>query len=505
MPAVADDRSVGTDAAFVPDRFRLGAALLVAAPALLVLAGLVMAGALPVLPAALGAGAALALGFLFAWRRRRAFGDLAAFLDRLGGDLPPDPDLRDRAAVVAPPPERLALSHALGRIERRWAECSQRMRMAAHNADLIIECLPDPLFLLDAEGAVLRANQAAHAVFAGRIIDRPIAAVLRDPDVLDAIECVLADRRDGRGDGLVVELSLPVPAARTFSASVQPIDIEPAPDTPASPYAALIELRDITEIKRAEQMRGDFVANVSHELRTPLSSLVGFIETLRGPARDDLEAQDHFLAIMDQQAARMARIVEDLLSLSRIELHEHTAPTGRITVSLLVRKVLDPLQFAAARKAIRFDVGTPDDLPVVIGDEGELSQVFSNLIDNALKYGRDGSTVTVTARVSDDSPVVAAGAARAVVIAIRDQGDGIAKSHLPRLTERFYRVDTARSRELGGTGLGLAIVKHIINRHRGVLLIDSEIGIGSTFSVHLPAAATPATAGSAVTPRSGQA
>jgi len=491
---VAEDRPVGADETYLPESFRPGEAMLAAAPALIVLVALVVTGFLSILGGILGAMAALGFGFLFAWRRRRALGYLAAFLDRLGADLPPDPTLRERAVILASLPERTELSEALARAERRWQERGEKMRSITHDADIIIDGLPDPLFLLDADGNVVRANQAAHGLFPGRITDRPIAGVLRDPDVLDAIEYVLEERLDGRGDGLVVELSLPVPTTRTFSASVQPLDIASSSDAPTSPYAVLIELRDVTEIKRSEQMRGDFVANVSHELRTPLSSLVGFIETLRGPARDDPEAQDHFLAIMDQQAARMTRIVEDLLSLSRIELHEHTAPTGRVKVPLLIRKVIDPLQFAAASKQIGFDVRIPDGLPMVVGEESELSQVFSNLIDNAIKYGHEGSTVRVAARVSEDSPVVAAGADRAVVIAVQDSSDGIPKAHLPRLTERFYRVDTARSRELGGTGLGLAIVKHIVNRHRGVLLIDSELGVGSTFSVHLPGHAAPARA-----------
>jgi len=270
---------------------------------------------------------------------------------------------------------------------------------------------------------------------------------------------------------------------------------------------ALLMLQDLTRIKRADRMRADFVANVSHELRTPLSTLIGFIETLRGPAKDDRAAQERFLLIMQEQSARMARIVADLLSLSRIELNEHTPPTSAVDLAPVIHGVADTLEMKASGKqmTIHLDAAPPadggtvatvlSDLPPVIGDDDELTQVFQNLIDNAIKYGRPGSTVRVAGwlaeRGADSSgdplPPRMQGAA-AVAIAVMDEGDGIAREHLTRLTERFYRVDTARSRDLGGTGLGLAIVKHILNRHRAVLEIDSEQGKGSCFTVYLPLA-----------------
>jgi two-component system, OmpR family, phosphate regulon sensor histidine kinase PhoR len=232
-------------------------------------------------------------------------------------------------------------------------------------------------------------------------------------------------------------------------------------------------------------MRADFVANAGHELKTPLASLVGFIETLLGAARDDAAARERFLGIMRGEAGRMTRLVDDLLSLSRIELNEHVAPTSRVALTPLIEQVADALELRAADRGMRLSLAVPEDLPDVQGDEDELAQVFQNLIDNAIKYGKPQTEITIAARVAEQRP-----AANSLVrIAVTDRGDGIPSEHIPRLTERFYRVDTARSRELGGTGLGLAIVKHILKRHRGRLEISSTLGVGSTFTVVLQSAA----------------
>jgi two-component system phosphate regulon sensor histidine kinase PhoR len=217
-------------------------------------------------------------------------------------------------------------------------------------------------------------------------------------------------------------------------------------------------------------------------LKTPLSTLLGFIETLRGPARDDAAARERFLGIMHEQAGRMARLVDDLLSLSRIELNEHIAPTEHVALKQVLDNVAAALELRAGARDIDIELELPDELPEVQGDRDELAQVFQNLLDNAVKYARRDSTVTVTAGAAD-------GTAPAMLwVAVADQSDGIPSDHLPRLTERFYRVDNARSRELGGTGLGLAVVKHILNRHRGRLDIASTLGRGSIFTVWLTAA-----------------
>ncbi|HJS33073.1 MAG TPA: ATP-binding protein, partial [Alphaproteobacteria bacterium] len=266
--------------------------------------------------------------------------------------------------------------------------------------------------------------------------------------------------------------------------------------------ALLIAIFEMTAIRRAEQMRADFVANVSHELRTPLATLLGFIETLRGPAKDDAAARDRFLTIMNEQASRMARLVRDLLSLSRIEENEHTPPTAKVDIAPLLAAAGDLLAFQAQAKEIEIVCDVAPGLPAVIGDADQLAQVFQNLLDNAIKYGRPKTRVRLAAQLVRPSQPAAAlrplptgarlvgklSSERMIVIAVADEGEGIARDQLSRLTERFYRIDAGRSRQLGGTGLGLAIVKHIVNRHRGALAIDSEPGRGSVFTVYLPVA-----------------
>jgi len=246
-------------------------------------------------------------------------------------------------------------------------------------------------------------------------------------------------------------------------------------------------LSDRTRERAVEQMRADFVANASHELRTPLASLIGFIATLQGPAADDPPAQQRFLAIMAEQAERMNRLIDDLMSLSRIELTEHQAPAERVDLAMLVEGVLAGFEPRLAERAIALDLDLPDDLPLVIADSDQLVQVVTNLVDNAIKYGKDNGRVRVVLALA--SPGGRLPTRRGLVLSVVDDGRGIAREHIPRLTERFYRVDKARSRGrtvVSGTGLGLAIIKHIVNRHRGQLVIESEEGQGSSFSVWLP-------------------
>jgi two-component system phosphate regulon sensor histidine kinase PhoR len=234
-------------------------------------------------------------------------------------------------------------------------------------------------------------------------------------------------------------------------------------------------------------MRSDFIANASHELRTPLSVLLGCVQTMRGPARDDPEAQAEFFGLMEGQAQRMARLVDDLLALSRIELNEHTLPDEDVDMADVVGHVADVLALAAEARGIRIETELAPSLPRVTGDREELVQVLQNLVDNAIKYAAADSVVRVRGRVATDRiPPALPNVSRCLVLSVEDRGEGIAAEHLPRLTERFYRVDTARSRQMGGTGLGLAIVKHVVNRHRGALTVESVPGKGSTFSVWLP-------------------
>jgi len=377
--------------------------------------------------------------------------------------------------IVTLSPTARELGRDVGRFARALRETVAASAEARASAESVLAALPEPLLLIDAERRIVSANPSALDLLGPRLPGRDLGAALRVPAVLEATDAVLAG-----GTGRTVEVDLPGSVERHLSAQVGPL----RPPTSAG-AAAVLTLTDITGTKRSERMRQDFVANASHELRTPLATLLGFIETLRGPARDDNAARDRFLSIMAEQASRMARLVDDLLSLSRIELNEHLAPKERVDLRRVLIAVADGLEQRAAKRQMRIDVALPESLPDVVGDPDELAQVFQNLIDNAIKYGRSGTAVEVTGGAS---PRRLAGVLAAQV-AIRDHGEGILTEHIPRLTERFYRVDPARSRELGGTGLGLAIVKHIVNHHRGLLEIESELGEGSVFKVHLPVAA----------------
>jgi two-component system phosphate regulon sensor histidine kinase PhoR len=340
--------------------------------------------------------------------------------------------------------------------------------------------------MLDANRQVVRDNAAARELLGPSLAGRDLAAVLRNPAILEAVDAVL----EGEEAIVDVEFSFQVPVERHFSARIARIS-----DTDQQPVAVVIALHDLTVLKRAEEMRSDFVANASHELRTPISVLLGCIQTLRGSARDDPEAQAEFIGLMEGQAERMARLVDDLLSLSRIEMNEHAVPTRPVSLRQIAAQVVNDLQIKAEAQGIRIETEFSADLPDVPGDKDDLYRALQNLVDNALKYAAEDSTVTISARpASEDQLSQLSRNARYVAVSVKDRGEGIAPQHLPRLTERFYRVDTARSRQLGGTGLGLAIVKHVVNRHRGVLLIYSVLGEGSTFTIVLPSLAESAAA-----------
>jgi two-component system phosphate regulon sensor histidine kinase PhoR len=337
----------------------------------------------------------------------------------------------------------------------------------------IFECIDDPLLILDLAGRVVFANRASQTLVGAEAERKRISAVLRTPEVLEAVERVLAG-----GDPETIAFSVPVPVQRHYEANIA---------RTGSPLV-LVRIRDLTAMRRAEELRADFVANASHELRTPLAAVTGFIDTLRGHAKDDTEARERFLEIMSVEAGRMRRLIDDLLSLTRIELNEHNPPAGEVDVVTIVREAAAALGPLAQSDRIGIKIAPHEALPVV-GDRDELTQVFQNLMHNAIKYGREGSEVRV--RFGRTPAPTRRDGAGQVFVAVEDEGEGIPREAIPRLTERFYRVDVKRSRERGGTGLGLAIVKHIVNRHQGRLQIESTPGVGSIFTVSLPA--TPAT------------
>jgi two-component system phosphate regulon sensor histidine kinase PhoR len=332
----------------------------------------------------------------------------------------------------------------------------------------IIDAFPEPVFVTDARTYVIAANLAARGFAPMMRIGEPLSRSLRAPDLLDAMGRVLSG-----GVAEKTSWSEKAPVERWFEAHIAPLKLAD------QETAAMISLRDLTEAYRVERMRVDFVANASHELRTPLSSLLGFVETLQGPAKNDDVAREKFLRIMREQASRMARLIDDLLSLSRIEQHMHVHPATPVDLTMLVAHIVDTLAPIAEENMIPLTLDLEPSV-IVPGDRDELARVIENLIENALKYGRseiDAQPIEISLKQKG----------RLVAFSVRDHGPGIDQSHIPRLTERFYRVDTGKSRAKGGTGLGLAIVKHIALRHRGRLLIESRVGDGSIFKVILPA------------------
>ena len=342
-----------------------------------------------------------------------------------------------------------------------------RLKTAAAADRALLERLPDPLIRLDETGAVSWRNASAGTAFGTET-----ASLLRHPE----LRAALAEARETL-EPLRISIVLGVPVPRDLDITVVPT----GPNSAGSSVYILIT--DRTRERSIEKMRADFVANASHELRTPLASLIGFIETLRGPAADDVEAQRRFLEIMAEQAMRMQRVIADLLSLSRIEISEHQPPQDVLRLPPLLERIIAGMEPMLRSNAISIDVAIAPDLPAVPADSDQLSQVFTNLLDNAIKYGKRGGRIKVTvARAEGDPRFESAG----VLVSVADDGAGIAREHIPRLTERFYRVDKGRSRAVGGTGLGLAIVKHVVNRHRGRLLIESVEGQGTVFIVWLP-------------------
>jgi two-component system phosphate regulon sensor histidine kinase PhoR len=344
----------------------------------------------------------------------------------------------------------------------------------------VFERLPDPLMLVDTSGRVVFANNAMTAVAGTDTQNKPVSAVLRMPAVWQAIE-----RTAMTGESATVRFSFHVPIERHFEAYVA--------RTGQVPNLTAVLLHDITSAKRAEEARADFIANASHELRTPLAAVSGFIDTLKGHAKDDEKAREKFLDIMSVEAGRMRRLIDDLLSLTRIELNEHVPPSGEVDIAAIARDAATTLQGLAQLDDVTIAVGEAQNLPPVMGERDELIQLFQNLLHNAIKYGRVGGHVWVDFELASGSAYLAGRRSPAAMVAvtIRDDGEGIPREAVPRLTERFYRVDVKRSRERGGTGLGLAIVKHIVNRHQGRLQIESKLGEGSTFTILLPAV-TPA-------------
>jgi len=379
----------------------------------------------------------------------------------------------------------------------------EAVAQSGDTAERMLERIGLPVLLIGPGGRIERANPAARAFLGLGAEGGLLSTVLRQPSVLEAVSQAL------RGDpGSRVVYSTLAPHESHVAARVEPIRLEGAEPMP---WRAMVVLSDETATKRAERMRADFLANASHELRTPLASLSGFIDTLTGPARDDDEARDRFLDIMRDQTERMRRLIDDLLSLSRVEMNEHLLPAGEVELNGIIRDVVDSLGPVAESRGVAL-TDAPHPEPVWVGgDRDQIYQVVENLAQNGLKYCKPGGTVCVCAfgglsrdasehmrsRISEESGrlTIAAPAldpkARYGVVRVRDDGEGIDRRYLPRLSERFFRVDGQKSGPQAGTGLGLAIVKHIVARHRGGFTVESAPGEGSVFSVFFPVAEAP--------------
>ncbi|CAD7052445.1 phosphate regulon sensor histidine kinase PhoR [Pseudorhizobium endolithicum] len=329
-----------------------------------------------------------------------------------------------------------------------------------------LDALDVPALVLDREANILFQNDASSRTFGSLPTGAHISARLRSPAVLDMIRETLATGRPNQ-----IEHAERLPSQQVYLVRIAPVDL---PAEGQGKRLFLLAFRDISELRRLDRMRSDFVANASHELRTPLASLRGFIETLQGPAKSDPKAQERFLSIMLDQSTRMSRLLDDLLSLSRLELRANVAPEGKVDLVSLLSHVRDSLSPLAGDLGVSINLYLPPGPVEVAGERDELVQVFENLVENACKYGQEGKAVDVFLSAAEAGPLE---------VTVADYGPGIPSEHLPRLTERFYRVSVEDSRSKKGTGLGLAIVKHILTRHRARLIVASEVGKGSRFTV----------------------
>lgn len=455
----------------IPTGRLIARAARLSSPLVLILFSLLLTGHLAFGPMLLALVVGLALGGVLAFSREQR---LQALEHQLSGLMAGGPALSRGFNILGGD----ALPVMINQVEESLSRMRGRQRELDQTLTTLLDALPDPVLLVRADRGIERTNAAATGLFEHKVTGQPIETALRDPGLLAAIDDVLAV-----GENAEVNLQLAGPPTRAFGGQVVPIRWHES-------RAVLVTLRELTEQVMIERMRADFVANASHELRTPLTVLRGFIETLMGAAKDDPEAQARFLKTMEAEAERMSRLVNDLLSLSQIEQNEHVPPDETIDLDQILRSVLDALKGFALDREVELVADVPTGLPVIVGDVDQLTQLFTNLIDNAIKYGGEKGHVRVVARYDEAMPS-GAGALNgraAVEVKVSDSGPGIEPEYLPRLTERFFRIDPAHSRHLGSTGLGLAIVKHILRRHRGHLNVESQLGSGTVFTIYLPAA-----------------
>tara|TARA_B110000046_G_scaffold12526_1_gene12353 strand:+ start:167 stop:1255 length:1089 start_codon:yes stop_codon:yes gene_type:complete len=352
--------------------------------------------------------------------------------------------------------------------------------------NLILNSLDDAIIIVDSENKILYQNSYSEKIFSNNFSGLPISNLVRDPIILESYQNVIRTKENHAvifvASNFIDNLDI---RENIFDVSIRYVDN-------ADDFFIIITLKNITIQRNIERMRTDFIANVSHELKTPMSTIIGFLETINSTAIDDKEAQKKFIDIISREANRMSRLIEDLLVISRIESNEHIFPTSRVDIYKLINQVKQNLMKSAMEKSIKINVNTFEGELFILGNEDELLQVFTNLFENSIKYANQGSAITANYRL-ENSNVLDNNQTKLVkstftVIEIIDQSEGIPEKHISRLTERFYRIDAGRSREVGGTGLGLTIVKHILNKHRASLDIASKVGVGSVFTVKFPSA-----------------
>ncbi len=420
--------------------------------------------------ALIGGAVAVAIGAVVAWWRVRQLAPLIAWVERLRVGTTQPGSVPDSFFYGRLPRALLAMERETQGLRRRVAASDELQRA-------LVDAIPDPVLVVDSRGYVRLANPTAEQHFDQKLAGHPLGRFLRDPGILAAIDSAI------RADvSSTVSFSPLLDRTRHYTCRIQPmltVDGEPA---------AILSLRETSEQVAIERMRSDFIANASHELRTPLTALNGFVETLKGPARDDPSAQAMFLDIMEAESSRMTRLIDDLLSLSKLEADVHRPVSEDVDLAELVQVAVSGLEPQLRKNRTTVETEVEDRPMRVRGDPDQLQQLVANLIDNASKYGRPGTPVRIELACLDPAGDKAGPLAGrpAIRLSVIDQGEGIAAEHLPRLTERFYRVDRSRSRRAGGTGLGLAICKHIIKRHGGHLNVESKLGEGSRFSVFIP-------------------
>jgi len=371
------------------------------------------------------------------------------------------------------------LSEAVRKLQDSWEIRRRQLEARVAESRILIDTLPDILIMLDRDRNIIQTNSTAKGVFGGKYFKDNLKRIVEDPNVQEKIAQVMSSKkiRD-------MEFFMGEPFNRHYILRLNHFPIY----SPGG-ISLIIVMHDISEQKHTEQMLSDFVANASHEIRTPLTTVIGLIETLQTTAKNDENAREEFLKVMQGQSERMAKLVKDLLSLSQIERNLHTKPTDKIGVPAIMEEVCRNMKMNAEEKQMNIEFNVSNKLPKVPGDKGQISQVFENLVSNAIKYGYKSTSIKVDVNVVKNNFPEETSLREydnIMAVSVTNMGDGIEAKHIPRLTERFYRIDSARSRKISGTGLGLAIVKQILERHSGALKIESVFGESATFKVLLP-------------------